>query len=257
LVEWRTSGRIWHHSRLLCSANLGAQQPFPIESKSMRDTYQELADYLVKRAKGLDETPSKYIVALAGCPGSGKSTTAHAVCDLVNQSLPNTCAVLPMDGFHLYRRELDLMENPKEAHERRGAPWTFNPSGLISVLKTLREKGEAKAPSFDHAVGDPVEEAIELPHEVKVVILEGNYVLMSDGEWEGVRGLVDELWFLDVDMEQAMERVVRRHMAVWGWPEERARARVAYNDQPNAELIFESKENADRVIQSVSDANLV
>lgn len=59
------------------------------------------------------------LVALAGPPGAGKSTVAHEVIDRVNnpqrrQATPSeeplTLAVaVPMDGFHLYRWQLDCM----------------------------------------------------------------------------------------------------------------------------------------------------
>ncbi|XP_019089401.1 PREDICTED: ATP-dependent kinase YFH7-like [Camelina sativa] len=45
-----------------------------------------------------------------------------------------------MDGFHLYRSQLDAMEDPKEAHARRGAPWTFDPALLLNCLKKLRNE---------------------------------------------------------------------------------------------------------------------
>ena len=43
--------------------------------------------------------------------------------------------VLGMDGFHLTKKQLQAMENPREALARRGAPYTFNPEGLIMKIK--------------------------------------------------------------------------------------------------------------------------
>ncbi|XVF80896.1 hypothetical protein PTKIN_Ptkin15bG0111800 [Pterospermum kingtungense] len=70
----------------------------------------------------------------------------------------DVAVVMPMDGFHLYRSQLDAMENPEEAHAKRGAPWTFDPVLLLNCLKNLRNQGSVYAPSFDHGVGDPTEE---------------------------------------------------------------------------------------------------
>ncbi|XLU60651.1 hypothetical protein S245_019860, partial [Arachis hypogaea] len=50
--------------------------------------------------------------------------------------------------------------NPEEAHARRGAPWTFNPSRLLACFKNLKIHGFVYVPSFDHGVGDPVEDDI-------------------------------------------------------------------------------------------------
>jgi len=70
-----------------------------------------------------------------------------------------------MDGFHLEKSKLMQMENPEEAFKRRGAPHTFDPLGLEKLLLEIRKNGEAKAPSFDHAIGDPVHDAIHITQE--------------------------------------------------------------------------------------------
>ncbi|CAL5363830.1 unnamed protein product [Camellia sinensis] len=59
-----------------------------------------------------------------------------------------------------------LNRDPEEAHARRGgelpssAPWTFDPELLLKCLKTLKNQGSVYAPSFDHGVGDPIEDDI-------------------------------------------------------------------------------------------------
>lgn len=62
-------------------------------------------------------------MGLAGPPGAGKSTLASEVVQRINKLWPqkacsfdskvmppDVAAVLPMDGFHLYRSQLDAME---------------------------------------------------------------------------------------------------------------------------------------------------
>lgn len=236
-----------------------------LEAGCMDDIYDALAEHLVPTAAAASSPNFKHIVGLAGPPGAGKSTVASEVAKRVNKlwpqkacsfdsqvDPPEVAIVLPMDGFHLYRHQLDAMEDPKEAHARRGAPWTFDPNLLLQCLTTLKDQGSVYCPSFDHGVGDPVEDDIFVSLQHKIVIVEGNYLLLGDGAWKEVSSMFDEKWFVDVDIEKAMQRVLKRHISTGKAPDV-AKWRIDYNDRPNAELIMKSKKDADLVIKSVDE----
>lgn len=227
----------------------------------------EIYDTLVKRIMppaSVSLNPNyKFFVGLAGPPGAGKSTIAHEVAKRINKlwpekassfdsqvQPPDVAIVIPMDGFHLYRSELDALKNPEEAHARRGAPWTFNPTRLLTCLKNLRVHGSVYAPSFDHGVGDPVEDDIFVNLQHKIIIVEGSYLLLEDGVWKEISSLFDEKWFIDIDIDKAMQRVLKRHIST-GKPPDIAKQRIENNDRLNAELIMKSKKNADIIIKSV------
>lgn len=96
---------------------------------------------------------------------------------------PDFATALPMDGFHLTRAQLSAMPDPELAHARRGAEFTFDGHGFYELVKELRKPvTSAKtvwAPSFDHALKDPVEKGIEVGPEVRVVVFEGNCKFFS------------------------------------------------------------------------------
>ena len=109
------------------------------------------------------------------------------------------------------------MPDPTMAHHRRGAAFTFNDKAFLDLVKTLRETllPESKtifAPSFDHAIKDPVADDIPIHPTSKIVILEGNYLSLNQGLWKEAAELMDELWFVKVDFETARRRLVVRHV---------------------------------------------
>lgn len=235
-----------------------------IHSGCMDEIYKLLAERLVPTAAAESNPNFKHIIGLCGPPGAGKSTLASQVVRYVNElwpqkssyydsqvESPEVAIVLPMDGFHLYRHQLDAMQDPEEAHARRGSPWTFDPERLLRCLTKLKNEGSVFVPSFDHGVGDPVEDDIFVNLQHKIVIVEGNYLLLDEGVWRDISFIFDEKWFIDVDIEKAMERVLKRHIST-GKPPDVAKWRIDYNDRPNAEVIMKSKQNADLIIKSVN-----
>eukprot|EP00029_Vermamoeba_vermiformis_P001186 TRINITY_DN11351_c0_g1_i1.p1 TRINITY_DN11351_c0_g1~~TRINITY_DN11351_c0_g1_i1.p1 ORF type:complete len:236 (+),score=38.48 TRINITY_DN11351_c0_g1_i1:40-708(+) len=216
----------------------------------MDTVYRELADELVSKLNG----KQRLLVGIAGVPGSGKSTAAKEISRIINEEHPNIAVVVPMDGFHYYRSELDAMPNPKEAHDRRGAPFTFNAEKFHQLLKQIKETGSAKAPSFDHSVKDPKENDIVVAPENKIIIVEGNYLFLEEKTWNNITDLFDERWFVDCDIDEAMKRVFVRHVKHIGFSEEVSKQRIAGNDRPNAVMIVEKGRNrATRIIKSQAD----
>lgn len=196
------------------------------------------------------------VVGLVGLPGSGKSTIATQLADAVNaQAGPRQMLALGMDGFHLPRATLAQMPDPAAALARRGSPWTFDPAGLAARLQALRGApllpGAAPVPwpAFEHNVGDPVENAVLVPPSARLVLVEGLYLLHRAHGWQ-LDGLFDTCWYLDVPMELALQRLVARHQAAWGFSAAQAQARVAENDQLNADIVLQSRERADGLVQS-------
>ncbi len=196
------------------------------------------------------DASKRVIVGLVGLPGSGKSTLAAQFVDAVKQQTGSPTAVaLSMDGFHLTKAALAQFADPAAAFARRGSPWTFDPDGLADKLQKLRNNpSESTAwPDFQHGVGDPVADAISVNPDAKLIIVEGLYLLHREHGWN-LHGLLDECWYLDTSMEVAMERLVKRHMASWGFSREQALDRLAMNDQLNADIVVKTRRLADRLI---------
>lgn len=203
---------------------------------------------------------ARVFVGVVGSPGSGKSTLAAAVCRRLNAAAgADVAVVFPMDGFHYYRAQLDAFPDPEEARRRRGSPFTFDAEAFVQRVRAAKKNLDdvTLVPAFDHEVHDPEEDGVAVSPSHKVIIVEGNYLLLPEEPWcqlcedgdDGEGALLDETWFVDTAVDVAMERVVRRHVAAGRTPEE-AVTRADGNDRPNGELVWASREAADVIVPS-------
>jgi pantothenate kinase len=168
---------------------------------------------------------------------------------------------VPMDGYHLTRAQLSAMPDPEMAHARRGAEFTFNGEAYLELVQSLRAQepiGESTqtvyAPSFDHAVKDPVDNDIPIYPHHRVLIFEGNYVALDKTPWTEAAALMDEVWFVDVDFALARQRLIKRHMqAGLASDEEAAGRRADNNDLKNGQEIVRLRLRVDETITSVEE----
>jgi pantothenate kinase len=213
---------------------------------------QPLHDPVAHVVSLLQHRPSRVLVGLAGVPGAGKSTLAQQLSVAVNVACGTDCCVaLGMDGFHLSKAQLAQFPDPALALARRGAPWTFDASGFrerVTMLRSAAGRHAVTWPDFAHEVGDPVPDAISVAADVRVVIVEGLYLLHQADGWHDIDRLFDERWFLDTPFSLSMERLARRHMQAWGFTRAQAEQRIASSDGLNAQLVQESALRADWLV---------
>lgn len=164
-----------------------------------------------------------------------------------------------MDGYHFTRAQLAQMPDPEYAAARRGAAFTFDGEKFLRLVQTLRERvttdtGDIRAPSFDHAVKDPVEDDIPIPATCRAVFFEGNYLSLNKEPWNRAAGLMDELWFVEVDFETARKRLVRRHVeAGIARDEAEADKRARENDLVNGKEIVDFRMDVQEIVGSQHD----
>ncbi|GAB3969678.1 nucleoside/nucleotide kinase family protein [Plantactinospora veratri] len=198
-------------------------------------------DQLVARARALASTGPRRLLGITGAPAAGKSTLAG----LLVAALGGVAELVPMDGFHLAESELHRLGR----HARKGAPDTFDAAGFVALLRRLRAGTETVyAPEFRRELEEPVAGAIPVPPSVPLVVVEGNYLLVPDQPWGEVRGLLDEVWFLELDESERLHRLTERHIAFGRQPMEAA-ARARGTDQRNAELIAGTVDRADLIVR--------
>jgi pantothenate kinase len=183
------------------------------------------------------------LLGLVGPPGAGKSTLAQALLE----HFPGVAQVVPMDGYHLANVELARLGRAG----RKGAPDTFDAAGYLALLQRLRDQSGDEivyAPEFRREIEEPVAGAIAVLPSTKLVITEGNYLLLDDGPWAGVAALLDDCWFVDVDPALRTDRLVARHRQ-FGRSAEQAVDWVAHTDEPNARRIEATRSRASAVFR--------
>ena len=198
-------------------------------------------DDLTAMARQLARTGQRKILGITGPPGAGKSTLADAIIE----AMGDDARLVGMDGFHLAQRELARLGR----QERKGAPDTFDAAGYVSLLRRLSQNTEAVvyAPWFDRSVEEPIACAVPIEREVPLVVTEGNYLLVDDGDWAQVRPLLGTCWYVDLDEWTRIDRLVTRHQSFGRTPDQ-AREWVLRSDQSNAELVARTRERADLVV---------
>lgn len=213
---------------------------------------QPLHDPVAHLVSLLQHRSSRVLVGLAGVPGAGKSTLAQQLSVAVNTTCGAGCCVaLGMDGFHLSKAQLAQLPDPALALARRGAPWTFDAPGFrerVTMLRSAAGRHAVTWPDFAHEVGDPVPDAISVTADVRMVIVEGLYLLHQEDGWQDIDRLFDERWFLDTPFSLSMERLAQRHMQAWGFTRAQAEQRIAGSDGLNAQLVQASATRADWLV---------
>ncbi|WP_374008701.1 nucleoside/nucleotide kinase family protein [Leifsonia sp. LS-T14] len=206
---------------------------------------------LARRALALAPSGGRAIVGVAGSPGSGKTTLARAVAARVDELAGAGTAVhLPMDGFHLANATLDALGR----HDRKGAIDTFDGWGFVALLKrVLAETGHVVyAPAFERTVDEPVAGSIPIPPEARLIVTEGNYLLIDQDPWSRIPALLAESWFVATPEDVRMRRLVDRHTR-HGRSPAAATAWARDVDGANAVLIEASRPRATLVVDGTAD----
>ena len=198
---------------------------------------------LAQRVRGLLATAeSRVVVGVTGAPGAGKSTLAAALVD----AFGNDAVLCPMDGFHLSNHVLHELGR----RDRKGAPDTFDAAGYAHLLGRIRDHAEdVYAPGFDRTLEEPVAASVRVAADVPIVVTEGNYLLVDDGSWARVRPLLDEVWYVEVDDDVRVERLVRRHEE-FGKAPDAARRWATGSDERNAEVVRATRPRADVIVRT-------
>ncbi|TWB50217.1 AAA domain-containing protein [Rhizobium sp. ERR 922] len=190
----------------------------------------------------------RFLVAIAGPPGAGKSTLADNVVKAL-KARGESAEVLPMDGFHMDNAV--LIE--KGLLKRKGVPDSFDVRAFLDIVKAVRAADqEVLVPVFDRSREIAIASARIVSADHRFIVIEGNYLLFSQGKWAELEGMFDYSIMLAPPMEVLEERLWARWRG-YKLDEDAAHAKVYGNDLPNGRLILENRRPADVTIDIVQD----
>lgn len=208
----------------------------------MRDA-RSLASQLLAT---VDAKAERFLLGITGPPGAGKSTLAlELAVALAERRGAGFAVVAPLDGFHLSNETLDSLG----LRSVKGAPETFDGAAFVASVRRLRDEPDVALlwPDFDRAVERTVPGAISIGPPAKLVITEGNYLLLNEPPWREVRALLDQVWYVDAPVEVLRRRLIERQL-VGGLSEEGAARHVDESDLRNAELVARTRQLADLTV---------
>lgn len=185
---------------------------------------------------------TRVIIGLVGKPGAGKSTLSSY---LLKKLPKDTTALVPMDGYHLSNAQLALLGR----RDRKGAPDTFDSYGYADLLQRIKENHNQDIyfPIFHREIEESIAAEGVIHPDTSLVLTEGNYLFLGDAGWNRVAPSLTECWFVDVDDDRRMARLVARHIK-FGKSAEEAHAWAHGTDQHNADLIETTKIKADVIV---------
>ena len=196
-------------------------------------TPAQLADTIRRKAASQQ---GRFIAALAGPPGAGKSTLAAAVV----AELGPCARVVPMDGFHY--DDAILIARGQQA--RKGAPDTFDVAGYRHLLTRLRVEDEVAIPVFDRALELSRGSADLVTADHRILVTEGNYLLLNETPWTELSAFFDLTVMIDVP-EAELDRRLLDRWNFYGKTPAQARAWIDGNDMPNIRRVTQGSRQAD------------
>jgi pantothenate kinase len=190
---------------------------------------------------------NRFMLGICGAPGAGKSTLAEWIVHEWNESNPGQAVLVPMDGYHYSNEKLEAIS----LLPLKGIPDTFDSRAFVDKLKTIKTEPELGhfCPKFERSIETSIPDAISIDPRHRLIVSEGNYLLLDASPWNEIKNILDEIWFIDANEDLLLPRLIARHVA-GGKTAKDAEDKVNSTDLPNARLVHASKNRADRIFDA-------
>lgn len=205
------------------------------------DAIEKTAARWLSQARGMQD---RLIVGVAGIPGAGKSTLAARLVEAMDRQVPDTAALIPMDGFHLPHATLEA----RGQVSRKGAEFTFDVEGYVELLRRYRHAETVGTfPVYSRQIENPMPANTGITLQTRVIVTEGLYLLLPQPPWSALAEVIDECWWLELPADTARKRL-RQRDADLGRSVAVSETRYERNDRINTETILVAQRTPDRIV---------
>ena len=187
---------------------------------------------------------NRYFIALSGPPASGKSTISENLVKDLSAKGYNS-SILQMDGFHYD----DLILKERKLLSKKGAPETFDVMGLINFVSRLHNEDEVVIPIFDRSLELSRSSAVIISKNTKVIIVEGNYVLLNSYPWSELHKFFNTTVMINCEKKILEKRLIER-WENFNLPKKEIDEKVYKNDLPNGVNVLKNSIAAEYILEN-------
>ena len=207
------------------------------------DYLEHIAETILSKANVNDS--NRFIVGIAGGPGSGKSAFVVRLKEIINSKAKSDLAqIFPMDGFH--RKNIELERSGLIS--AKGAPETFDVEGYLLILNRIKLGEDLKAPIYSRETHDVIDNALPIEPHHKIIITEGNYLFADMEVWCEIKNIIDLKIYIEEEKDVCEKRLLERHMR-GGKTEAEALEKIREVDMKNFDLIAQTIKYADVILK--------
>jgi putative kinase len=236
----------------------GTNTPLEIDPVEFKRFYLPLADFLLHRLG----KQSRYMVGIAGPPASGKSAFTLLLTAVLNAIRhQELAACVGLDGWHFPNDYLDshtTLRNEKLVTLRqvKGAPETYDIVSARHFIRCVRGGESPAYPVYNRNRHEPIPASGELSLTHRLVLIEGNYLLLDIPDWNSFRPLFDLTIFLNAPREEMIHALCERHLR-GGKTLDTAEKHMAFSDIPNLDIIISHSLTPDILIEKSDSRRII
>lgn len=220
---------------------------------SIEFCFKKITDLVYNESVNLED--SRYITAIAGPPGCGKSSIAQLFAHLFKRDYNVDTIILPLDGFHyendyLKSQKINLKNRIVTLYDVKGAPETYNTDYYITCLNKLYRGEEFFWPIYSRKLHNPIKNGIKVSKNRAIYIIEGNYLLLNESPWNSLFNYYNRRIFINSRFRFLKKRIVKRKIA-GGFSRKEAVKHFIISDRENIKRVLKNSTEYDILINQI------